>query len=116
MPITMIFLPGRIPPRMRPLKGTVCKTQSHIVRKGGGTQGETNKKGEKKKPSLALRTSRRDRSSLSGEMRPGFPNESFGFSSSTFFNTCGVKGHRMQSANQLTGEDVAAAAATLDVI
>lgn len=47
-------------------------------------------------------------------MRPGFPNESFGFSSSTFFNTCGVKGHRMQSANQLTGEDVAAAAATLD--
>lgn len=23
MPITMIFLPGRMPPRMRPLKGTV---------------------------------------------------------------------------------------------
>lgn len=24
MPITMIFFPGRMPPRIRPLKGTVC--------------------------------------------------------------------------------------------
>lgn len=29
MPITMIFLPGRMPPRMRPLKGTVYA--EHIV-------------------------------------------------------------------------------------
>lgn len=53
---------------------------------------------------VALRTSRRDRSSLSGEMRPGFPSESFRCSSSTSFNTSGVKRHRVQSVNSSSGK------------
>lgn len=31
MPITMIFFPGRMPPRMRPLKGTVYAKYVKVI-------------------------------------------------------------------------------------
>lgn len=88
MPITMIFFPGRMPPRMRPLKGTVYAKYVKVISL------ERRKKTVRayllKKTKLRVcifHTRRRDKSSLSGEMRPGFPSESFRWSSSTFFNT-----------------------------
>lgn len=83
MPITMIFFPGRMPPRMRPLNGTVYAKHIESITHGTGASSTHINDSVQ----ACFITRRRDKSSLSGEMRPGFPSESFRWSSSTFFNT-----------------------------
>lgn len=90
MPITMIFFPGRMPPRMRPLKGTVYAKYVKVISLEREKKQKTVRAYTYYKTKLMaciFHTRRRDKSSLSGEMRPGFPSESFRWSSSTFFNT-----------------------------
>lgn len=92
MPITMIFFPGRMPPRMRPLNGTVYAKHIESITHGTGASGTDMTDSVQ----ACCITRRRDKS-LSGEMRPGFPSESFRWSSSTFFNTSDKEKHRRQS-------------------
>lgn len=38
MPITMIFFPGRMPPRMRPLNGTVYANNIELIKQGARSE------------------------------------------------------------------------------